>query len=87
MEFKFLPYVIRLAPLVNDSSDSYNLEDISIAVLDVLDKYTFFEDAYETLSEWKGGKGALQRKIVDEYTDEIPQILRMVRYSNIRSPW
>ena len=67
-----------MAPLVNDSSDNYNLEDISIAVMDVLDKYTFFEDAYEVLDTWEGEEGKLQKKIINEYTDEIPTILRKV---------
>ena len=56
------------------------MEDIRIAVMDVLDKFTFFEDAYEIMYDWEGEgvKGALQKKIVNEYTDEIPNILRKV---------
>ena len=69
---------------MNDTTHNYTSEDIKTAVLDVLDKYTFFEDAYETLYEWTDGQGALQRKILDEYTDMVPQILRKVRYSSIK---
>ena len=68
-----------MASLVNDSNDKYDFEAIKFAVLGVLDKYTFFEDGNETLVGWENGKDILQKKIANEYTVAVPEILRKVR--------
>ena len=48
------------------------------AVREVIDTYTFFDDAYDKVNEWSGKKGELQRLIVDEYTEIIPTLMREV---------
>ena len=72
-------YLFRLSSLVNNSKENNSIEEIQYAVYDVLDKYTFFEDAHKTLDKWENAdEGVIQKKIVNEHTHEIPNVLRMV---------
>ena len=69
---------LRLAMLVDEVNGTYEKSDITKAVLEVIDTYTFFEDAYDKVNEWSGKQGDLQRIIVNYYTDIIPTVMREV---------
>ena len=64
--------------LVDEVNGTYEKSDITKAVLEVIDTYTFFEDAYDKVNEWSGKQGDLQRIIVNYYTDIIPTVMREV---------
>ena len=69
---------LRLAMLVDEVNGTYEKSDITKAVLEVIDTYTFFEDANDKVNEWSGKQGELQRIIVNYYTDIIPTVMREV---------
>ena len=69
---------LRLAMLVDEVNGTYEKSDITKAVLEGIDTYTFFEDAYDKVNEWSGKQGELQRIIVNYYTDIIPTVMREV---------
>ena len=71
--------------LIGQVNDTYQYDtvkdakaEIKAAVLEVIDTYTFFEDAYDKVNDWSGTKGELQRLIVNKYTKVIPTIMREV---------
>ena len=71
----------RLAALINATGGVYSEEQIKEAVLEVLETYTYFEDAYDTISEWNDGlEGDIQRKIVNELAKTVPTIMRKVLF-------
>ena len=69
---------LRLAKLISNVNATYQQSDITKAVLEVIDTYTFFDDAYDKVNEWSGKQGELQRIIVNNYTDIIPTVMREV---------
>ena len=64
---------------MNDTTDDYDVSDIKDAVMEVLDTYTYFEDAYDKMALWSGPEGILQNRIANQYTTAIPTIMRKVR--------
>ena len=71
----------RLFGLIGEVNDTYptmTQSDIKAAVYEVIDTYTFFEDAYDKVQEWSGPRGELQRLIVNDYTKVIPTVMREV---------
>ena len=64
--------------MINATRGVYSEEQIKEAVLEVLETYTYFEDAYDTISDWNGLEGDIQRKIVNELAKSVPTIMRTV---------
>ena len=71
-------WISRLFDLIGDVNQTYQKSDIKAAVYEVIDTYTFFEDAYDKVREWSGELGKLQRLIVNDYTKVIPTVMREV---------
>ena len=44
----------------------------------MIDTYTFFDHAYDKMQEWEGRGGVLEKMIVNNYTDKIPDVMREV---------
>ena len=59
----------------------YSKVNVTEAVRQVIDAYTFFDDADDKVSGWskdEGTIGHLQRFILNEYTTVIPTVMREV---------
>ena len=67
-----------MADLIKDVNGTYNDTQIKDAFKEVIDTYTFFDHAYDNIKDWSGPKGKLQKDIIDNYTNEIPFVMREV---------
>ena len=46
----------------------------------MIDAYTFFDDAYDKIHEWSGPEAKLHNTIINDYTNEIPILMREVSF-------
>ena len=49
----------------------------------MIDAYTFFDDAYDKIHEWSGPEAKLQNTIINNYTNEIPLLMREVTFLKV----
>ena len=69
-----------MAELFKEVNGTYNDTQIRNSVKEVVETYTFFDDASDKMKQWSGPEATLQRLIIDKYTDEIPSIMREVNF-------
>ena len=74
--FSFLYH--SLVDLVRQVNDTYSSSQLKSALKEVIDAYTFFDDAYDKIHEWSGPEAKLQNTIINNYTNEIPLLMREV---------
>ena len=70
----------RFADLVRKVNDTYSNTQLKSALKEVIDAYTFFDDAYDKIHEWSGPEAKLQNTIINNYTNEIPFLMREVSF-------
>ena len=76
--FSFLYH--SLVDLVRQVNDTYSSSQLKSALKEVIDAYTFFDDAYDKIHEWSGPEAKLQNTIINNYTNEIPLLMREVSF-------
>ena len=69
-----------MADLFKEVNGTYNDTQIRNSVKEVVETYTFFDDASDKMKLWSGPEATLQRLIIDKYTDEIPSLMREVMF-------
>ena len=70
----------RFADLVRKVNSTYSSAQLKSALKEVIDAYTFFDDAYDKIHEWSGPEAKLQNTIINDYTNEIPILMREVSF-------
>ena len=66
---------LRLKDVIVEEDDA---ETLKSAVKHVLKRYTFFDLETTIVHDLEGDKGALERLIINNYTEEVPKVLRKV---------
>ena len=66
---------LSLKDVITEEDDAETLKG---AVKRVLKRYTFFDLETTIVHDLEGNKGALERLIINNYTEEVPKVLRKV---------